>query len=584
MLPLHLFTLRFRDPETERAYRDEEFPRMRSQGRFATFIGLSSYLALGIFDAWLFAPEVLPAIWAIRLSMMLAAMAAISLSFFPIFRRANYLLLALIGAFAGSGFIAFCWYLPPEKVAFYYPGLILVCFFTYNLVGTRFVYALGIDMLLLFAYNLAANLRGDFPLTMLAVHDVFIVIANLIGGAAGYLSELQRRKLFLAGLDLRKEMENVMAARREADLANAAKSRFLAAVSHDLRQPIHAQGLFLNVLSETDLDAKQRDIVARIRAAATASGEMLHTLMDFSRIEAGAITPKIQAFHLQPLLNKIEMEFMPQADAKHLAYRSSETSLAAASDQALVEIILRNLVSNAIRYTQRGGILVACRKRGNSVMLEVYDTGIGIEVSQHREVFREFHQLGNPERDRRKGLGLGLSIVEGLARTLGHTISLNSVPGQGSVFRLALPLADPTDVVAEDTSQKFLPRKLGIRILLVDDDEAVRVGTKQQLQEWGFECDAVESIEDALAVAKTHPPTLVISDYRLRDHRTGAEVVSALRATINPHLPALLITGDTAPERIQEAKASHIPLLHKPVAPRELYRSIVGTLEETDSI
>lgn len=572
-------TLRFQDPETERAYRDEEFPRTQSQGRFAAFVGLSCYLALGILDPWLFAPDVQPTIWAIRLTTMLVAIATISLSFFPVFRRANYFILALIGPYAGIGFIAFSLYLPPNKASFYYPGMILVCFFTYNFIGTRFVYAFGVDMLLLFSYNLAAICRGDFPMTQLAIDDVFIVIANLIGGAAGYLSELQRRKLFLTRVDLRREMESAMAARREADLANTAKSRFLAAVSHDLRQPLHAQGMFLNVLSGTDLDEKQQAIVARIRATATASGEMLHTLMDFSRIEAGAITPKIRAFHLQPLLNKIEMEFMPQADEKQLAYRSCETALAATSDPALVEIILRNLVSNAIRYTLHGGILVACRKRGNSVVIEIYDTGIGIEASQHCEIFREFHQLGNPERDRRKGLGLGLSIVDGLARTLGHTVSLSSVPGRGSVFRLTLPLADAADVTADTPAQKSVPRKTCVRILLIDDDEAVRAGTKQQLQDWGFECETAESIEAALAITKTWSPTLVISDYRLRDHRTGAEAVTAVRADVNRELPALLITGDTAPERIQEARASRIPLLHKPVVPSELYRSIVAALD-----
>jgi signal transduction histidine kinase/CheY-like chemotaxis protein len=371
-------------------------------------------------------------------------------------------------------------------------------------------------------------------------------------------------------------------AQQQAEQANLAKSRFLAAVSHDLRQPIHAQGLFLNVLADTDLDARQQYVVANIRAAATAAGDMLHTLLDFSRIEAGAVTPNVQAFRLQPLLNKIEAEFMPQADAKHLAYRSRETDLVATSDQALVELILRNLVSNAIRYTHHGGVLVACRKRGGSVVLEVYDTGIGIEASQQQEIFREFHQLGNPERDRHKGLGLGLAIVEGLGRTLGHTVSLSSVPGRGSVFRLVLPMANATDIKPGNTAQPQLPRKNRIRILLVDDDEAVRIGTKKQLLKWGFECDAVESAEEGLAVAKNHPPSLVISDYRLRDHHTGAEVVSTLRTELNPLLPALLITGDTAPERIQEAMSYCIPLLHKPVSPSELYRAIVESLATRD--
>lgn len=578
--PWHFITLRFADADAERDYRSFDFPRVVTQGRLAIFVGMFTYLMLGVmFDHLLFAPEVRSEIWRIRLAALTVPTLVLALSFHPLFRRANYLPLALIGLAAGIGIILMSLRMTPEMSAYYYPAMIMAAFFTYNFIGTRFVYALAVDLSLLLAYNLATLWRGDISLMALSVHDFYIVMANLIGGGAGYLTESQRRRIFLAEMNLRKEIEAAQVARREADAANAAKSRFLAAVSHDLRQPIHAQGMFLNLLTQSDLDARQQNIVGHISAAATATGEMLHTLMDFSQIDAGVITPNVQAFRLQPLLNKIEAEFMPQADARHLAYRSRETALVAASDQSLVEIILRNLVSNAIRYTHQGGVLVACRKRGGSVLLEVYDTGMGIEASQQREIFREFHQLGNPERDRHKGLGLGLSIVEGLARTLGHTISLNSTPGHGSVFRLTLPIADLADVVVEDVPKKFTPRKTGIRILLVDDDEAVRIGTRHQLLEWGFECIAVESIDEALAEAKTLPPDLVISDYRLRNHHTGAEVVAALRAEGNPLLPALLITGDTAPERIQEAHASSIPLLHKPVAPSELYRHIIEALE-----
>ncbi|MBQ0747129.1 MAG: response regulator [Marinobacter sp.] len=577
---LYRFTLRFINAETERNYQSHDFPRMVSQGRFATFIAFSSYLIQGIvFDPWLFEPEVLTTIWGIRLTALMVPVSVLALSFHPLFQRINYLPLASVGLAGGGSMILLCLYLPPEKVDYYYLSLILVAFFTYTFAGTRFVYALGVDITLVLLYNLTTVWRGDFPLTTLAVHDFYIFFSNLMGGAASYLTELQRRKLFITEMKVREEMEKAQAAQHEADLANTEKSRFLAAVSHDLRQPVHAQGLFLNVLSQTRLDTKQQNIIAHIHAASSATSEMLHTLMDFSRIEAGAITPDIRAFRLQPLLNKIEAEFMPQADSKKLSYRSPETGLVAMSDPALIEIILRNLVSNAVRYTEHGGILVACRKRGDSAMLEVYDTGIGIEASQHREVFREFKQLGNPERDRRKGLGLGLSIVSGLAQALEHSLLLDSIPGRGSIFRLALPLADITAVESAPSEKDLPARKTGIRILLVDDDEAVRVGTQQQLLDWGFDCDAVESIETALDSARAAPPQLVISDYRLREHRTGAEVVTALREQVNPSLPALLITGDTAPERIQEAEALSIPLLHKPVSAKVLYRSVVEALE-----
>lgn len=551
-----------------------------TQGRYAIIIGMLTYTMLGLmFDHSLFSVDVWTTVWSIRLTALTVPALVLALSFHPLFQRINYLPLALVGMAAGIGIVLMSMQMTLEMSAYYYPCLIVVAFFTYNFIGTSFVYALAVDLSLLLAYNLAVGWRGDFPPMTLAVHDFYIVMSNLIGGGAGYLTELQRRRLFLAEINLREEMEAVQVARQGADLANKERSRFLAAVSHDLRQPVHAQGLFLNVLAHTDLNTKQLDIVTNMSAAITATNEMLHTLMDFARIEAGAVKPNIQGFRLQPLLNKIEAEFMPQADAKGLSYRSRETDLVALSDQSLVEIILRNLVSNAIRYTERGGILVACRKRGQFVMLEVYDTGIGIEASQHRMIFREFHQLGNPERDRRKGLGLGLSIVDGLMRTLGHTLSLDSAPNRGSVFRLTLPITNSSEIEPERHLKPLPTRKTGIRILLVDDDETVRMSTRQQLLEWGFECDTAESIEEALALAKKHTPHLVISDYRLRDHHTGAEVVTTLRKTINPLLPALLITGDTAPERIQESYAHCIPLLHKPVAPSNLYHSIVNALD-----
>lgn len=369
------------------------------------------------------------------------------------------------------------------------------------------------------------------------------------------------------------------AAQREAELANTAKSRFLAAASHDLRQPIHAQGLFLDVLSRTELTAYQRELLSSARAASEASSEMLNTLLDFSRIEAGVVKPQVRPFLLQPLINKIENEFAPLADAKGLVYRSRETRLVVQSDPMLVELILRNLVSNAIRYTEQGGVLVACRRHGTQAVLEVWDTGIGIEPAQQTEVFREFHQLGNPERDARKGLGLGLAISDGLAHTLNHGLSLVSVPLRGSVFRLKLPIAYATLPDKESAVAFGKTGSLDVRVLVVDDDEAVRAAMLHLLRNWGCECEAVESIEAALAMAKTFIPDVVVSDYRLREQRTGAEAITALRAMLGDTLPALLITGDTAPERLREAQASGIPLLHKPLSPGDLHRGLMEVLE-----
>jgi len=405
--------------------------------------------------------------------------------------------------------------------------------------------------------------------------------AGIASRAVGASIELRFENLGLIE-KLGVEIENAKGAQHEAATANAAKSRFLAAASHDLRQPVHALGLFLEVLGRGPLSLTQRSVLSSARKASEASAEMLNTLLDFSRIEAGVIEPQVRVFALQPLLNKVENDLGPQADAKSMTYRSRETDVVVRSDPALVELILRNFVSNAIRYTERGGVLVGCRLRGGQAVIEVWDTGIGIDPAHQGEVFREFHQLGNPERDRRNGLGLGLSIAYGLARALGHELSLASDPGRGSVFRLTLPIsseAPPIEATAGYGPGERLAGLPRARILVIDDDEAVRRGMCGLMADWGFDCDAVESIEDALAVIETHPPGLVISDYRLRGSRTGAEAIAAVRKAMGDTIPALLITGDTAPERLREARASGVPLLHKPVSPNELYRGLVAALE-----
>jgi CheY-like chemotaxis protein/anti-sigma regulatory factor (Ser/Thr protein kinase) len=292
------------------------------------------------------------------------------------------------------------------------------------------------------------------------------------------------------------------------------------------------------------------------------------------------------------LLNKLENELAPQANNKGLVYRSLETSAIVYSDRVLVELILRNLVTNAIRYTDNGGVLVVCRLRKNEdvdvAVVEVWDTGIGIAPAQQQEVFREFHQLGNPERDRRFGLGLGLAISDGLSRVLGHDLSLQSRLSRGSVFRLVLPIADTPGLFDEaclhsgETAGNAA--LLEVRVLVIDDDDSVRTGMVCLLRDWGCDCDAVESIDEALVLIQTRPPGLVISDFRLRDRRTGIEAIASIRAVLGKQLPALLITGDTAPLRLREAQASGIPLLHKPVSPDQLYQGLVTVLDQAMAI
>lgn len=372
---------------------------------------------------------------------------------------------------------------------------------------------------------------------------------------------------------LRDESDNARQARLEAEQANQAKSRFLASASHDLRQPTHALGLFLDALQQTRLDDVQQDILCKARTVFDSSASMLNALLDYSRIEAGAITPQPRAMTLQSLLSTLEDEFAARANDKDLVYRTRETQLVVHTDPLVLAMILRNLISNAIRYTQDGGVLVGCRRRGHSAVIEVWDSGVGIPMPQQDEIFSEFTQLSNPERDHRKGLGLGLAIAAGFARLLGTRIEVESRPGHGSVFRIRLPLSrELPETDSMDPASIAIPP--GLQVLIVDDEEFVRAGMVSALTRWHCRTRAVETITEALAVIDEWAPDMIICDYRLRDGQTGAELISAVRGSSIVGLPCILITGDTAPERIREAMAIGVPLLHKPVSAKELLQTM----------
>lgn len=378
---------------------------------------------------------------------------------------------------------------------------------------------------------------------------------------------------------LREQTTRAEYAQREAEEANRAKSVFLASASHDLRQPLHALGLFVVTLSRSELTDKQRQLLTHIEAASGAAREMLNTLLDFSKVDAGVITARPCAFRLQPLLYKLENEFAPQADARGLFYRTRDTTVTVFADPTLVELILRNLIANAIRYTTQGGLLVACRRRGERVMIEVWDTGVGIPMTQHRAIFKEFHQLGNPERDQRKGLGLGLAIVAGLARTISTRVLLNSRPDRGSVFRFALPLTeDRADTLP--ASLHHNPSLNGLRVLVIDDDQEIRGAMAALLESWQSVCLAVESEEDALAALGSYQPDLLLADYRLRGERTGQDAMMAIRARLGRAIPTVIITGDTAPDRLRNVHAGGAALLHKPVVALQLHTAMTALLRD----
>jgi signal transduction histidine kinase/CheY-like chemotaxis protein len=356
----------------------------------------------------------------------------------------------------------------------------------------------------------------------------------------------------------------------QLELANLAKSRFLAAASHDLRQPLHALGLFVAQLHLRMSAVERKRVVGQIDAAMAAMNELFNALLDISKLDAGALTPEVTEFPVSRLLTRIERTFGGAAREKGLSLRVVGGSAWVRSDFILLERILLNLVSNAVRYTVRGSILVGCRRRGRELRIDVCDTGAGIPPDQRENIFGEFYRLGQGGGDR--GLGLGLAIVERLCRLLGHRIELQSSLGRGSRFSIVVPLLPAPAKVARPPARAPAVPDLarGKLVVVIDDDPLALNGMGGLLRSWGCRVVAVDSNRAALDELDDDAPDLIISDYHLSEGRTGIEAIEGLRGTFGNRIPAFLVSGDINPERLREARASGYHLAHKPVDPMML--------------
>ncbi|WP_248280439.1 ATP-binding response regulator [Aromatoleum aromaticum] len=411
-------------------------------------------------------------------------------------------------------------------------------------------------------------------------------LSDIGGGTLRTLAEgvnQMAAKLASAHEDMSRQIADATAELRarkdEAERATLSKSRFLAAASHDLRQPMHALGLFIAELSQHTHAPASRRLVERIAASA----EAMENLLDISKLDAGVLEPHISVFPLQPILDRIAAEQRPRLGTKDLLLRTRPTPLWVESDPVLFERIIGNLVSNAVRYTRKGHILVACRRRGERVRIEVRDNGVGIAAEAHEIIFQEFIQLDNPARSRDKGLGLGLAIVRRLTDLLGHRLAVRSRPGRGSVFAIEVPVAQPVEYAEPGETCRQPGDLAGIRVALVDDDPLAQSGMRSLLTSWGCEVTAGSDIESVLeTLARSgHEPQLIISDYRLHGNSNGIDAIRVTRARYGENLPAALISGDTAPETLRLAQGESLALLHKPVRPARL-RALLNRLSHPE--
>lgn len=389
---------------------------------------------------------------------------------------------------------------------------------------------------------------------------------------------LKSRGVLLESVKLKFENEALLQKlkleKEAAELANHTKTKFLAAASHDLRQPLQSLSLLIAALfAHIDKD-KQKEILNKARQSLDSLSELLDSLLDISKLDAELVQPHYLEFNLKDLLEQELDKQAPSIKAKGLEialnYKGPETF---SSDPILLSRILSNLVSNAGRYTLDGRIDINLCASERSAKIEVKDTGIGIQHDQLDLIFNEFYQIENPERDRAKGLGLGLSIVKRLCDLLEAQISVESTPGKGSSFHLALPNSTATKPLALDKKSPQKPIDISsLNVLVIDDEIMVRESMGLLLESWDCEYSTHSDLEialDYLQDDKRVPDALVV-DYRLKDHHTGVECISAINQRLGVKVPALIITGDTAPARVKTLQKSGIPFIHKPIEARSL--------------
>ncbi|AWK88446.1 PAS domain-containing hybrid sensor histidine kinase/response regulator [Azospirillum thermophilum] len=382
----------------------------------------------------------------------------------------------------------------------------------------------------------------------------------------------------------RTAQQALLRAKEEAERANLAKSKFLAAASHDLRQPLQSLLLFVDVLKPHVIGPRGHNALTHLGRGLDALKDLLDSLLDISRLDADIVEPVIEDFPIRPLMEHIAAAYQPVAAAKGLLLLVSCPPVSVRSDRTLLTRMVRNLIENALRYTEAGRIEVEARciaegssgghSAGGRLRIEVRDTGIGIPPDHLDRIWEEFHQVGNQERDRNRGLGLGLAIVKRLSGLLDHPVEVRSAVGRGACFGIELPLGE-RPARAEPAAAAQAPG-VGRFAVLVDDDAIVLLGLETIFKEWGYEVLVAGSTDRALDGLRkaSKRPDIVVADYRLRDGRFGTEAVSRIRDLYEEAIPGVILTGETGPDCERDAAAHGLGIIHKPVTPRQLSQAL----------
>ena len=453
-----------------------------------------------------------------------------------------------------------------------YDGMFLLFCYGYFMLGLPW------RMTLLLSWGQFAVFIGlgwwlGVPLDVLSYQGLFLGCVNLIGSFGSYLLEHSQRSAWL-------NLSLLEIARSQAEGEDARKLRLLAAASHDLRQPLNAMGLYAEHLAELHTDAPTQQLTQRLRESVGQLGRMLQSLLDFTRLTLpGQISVQRAPLELRSFLARLLHEHEGQAQGTELRLDCPEP-IWVTTDAALLERLLRNLLSNALRHADASVLLLsAYPAAGEQVEIRVRDDGRGLSAQEQALVFEEFRQLDNPGRLAERGLGLGLAIVQQLAQLLGHSLQLDSAPGEGSCFRLWLPanLAPPVDAEGAPAPSNSLTG----RVLVIEDDQAGRDALAGLLQRWGLSVQACADLSQAQQALASGPVDVLISDLRLGLAQDGLQVLELLREQAQHMLPALLMTAEVTPALVERAAHAHIPVLAKPVLPARLRQALVRVLAKT---
>ena len=385
--------------------------------------------------------------------------------------------------------------------------------------------------------------------------------------------------------ELQEALGEVEEARQAAEAANQSKTRFLAAASHDLLQPMNAARLFVSILRQQQGDTgdEQAQLVKRVDRSLTAAEELLSALLDISKLDSGMYEPEPEPIPVAELLEKLRRRFKALAANRDLELRVRPAPQHILSDRNLLYRILQNFLANAIRYTESGGVLLGCRLRGDCLKISVWDTGVGIDDSEAQAIFQEFHRLDYAQRLDERGLGLGLAICDRIARMLGHEMEVRSRPGHGSCFSITVPLVPEAMTRQQEGAERAASdhtRLEDLRVLCIDNEADILDGMNLLLDRWG--CSVMLAVDETRAMAclaEQGPPDMVLVDYHLAHDSNGLDVMQRLDQAAGHRIPAIVITADRSTDLEERVRANGYGLLRKPIKPAALRALITNTLK-----